>query len=121
MLPEHAVCLVVKPGLMTELNGCGSGQRQQQGVEQRNLLLSRRWELEQHRAEALAEDRDALGEDPREADLVECLGAVGQAAVRLHAEPENGRGRGRPSLQRGLGRRAVEAAGELDAAKSLRL
>src|SRR6266849_8726925 len=104
---------------MAELAGDRAAQSRQQRIEQRDVLPPRRRALQQYRTKAFAQDRDSLGEDAREADLVERFGRVGQSAVRLHAEAEVRRRLGSPLEKRRFGRRAVEAAVQLDAVEPL--
>src|SRR5262249_5211645 len=72
-------------------------------------------------AQPIAQNRDAFGEDARESDLVERLRRVGEPAVRLHAEAKARRCLAGPLAKSRLGRRAVEAAVELDATEALRV
>src|SRR5207244_13503124 len=77
--------------------------------------------LKEDRSQPIAEDGDALGEDPCQADAVETFGRIGETSVGLHAEAKGRRSVQRPMQQRGFRRRAVEAAVQLEAVELLRV
>jgi len=106
---------------MAELASGGAVQRFEQAVQQLEVALSHRWELQQHRAEPVAHRRDALCEQVRQPDAIERISGVGQAAVRLHAEAKAGWRAIAPSLQSGRGWRSVEAAVQLHAVEPARV
>ncbi|HSS83763.1 MAG TPA: hypothetical protein VLL30_08300, partial [Reyranella sp.] len=74
---------------MTELACDRAADGVEQRLELRDVALAHWRELEQHRAEALAERAHAVGEQAREAHLVERLRRVGDAAVGLHTKAES--------------------------------
>jgi len=106
---------------MPELAGGGSVQRFEQAAKQLDVALAHRWELQQHRAQPIAHRRDALGEQMGQANAIERVRRVRQAAVCLHAEEKTRCRAVAPSLQRGRRRRPIEAAVQLHAVEPARV
>jgi len=119
--PEHRVRLVVKPRFVAELGRNAATERAQQSIEQCHVTLADGRKLQKHRAHPVAQRRHALGDDARQADAIELCAGVREAAMGLHAEPKVCRGPFTPLDHRGLGRRAVEAAVQLDTVQPLRV
>jgi hypothetical protein len=118
---DHLVNLAVQPARVSKLDGDRPAKVGQQRLEQLWIPFLSRWELEQHRARAIAQRQHPGAEVPSDDVLWKPSRRIGQGTLGLEAKPKVRWGVAQPFGQRRLLRQPLEGDVDLDRIQLLRI